>query len=235
MRAEFRPVRVGVVDSGINPGIDRAAPALLPTVLAARAFVRSPEGQVQRVAPCDDGLGHGSAVAALIADGAGQCVEFVDAQVFPAAQAIDAGLLADAIDWCVGHSVRVLNLSLGLHADRTLLRDACARASAAGVTLVAACPARGGSTFPAAYPQVIAVSGDARCLAGGWSVLSDRPHFGASPCALPPAAGGGASYAAARVSGFAAAFFAAQPTAGYADLLAHLRAGAGFVGRECRS
>jgi len=231
MSAEFRPVRVGVVDSGI----DRADPALLPTVMAARAFLRSPDGLVQRVAPCDDSVGHGSAVAALIADGAGQRVEFVDAQVFAAAQAIDAGLLADAIDWCVENSVRVLNLSLGLHADRPLLRDACARASAAGVTLVAACPARGGATFPAAYPEVVAVSGDARCVAGGWSLLADRPHFGASPCALSPAAGGGASYAAARISGVAAAFFSRQPAAGYADLLAHLRAGAGFVGRECRS
>lgn len=231
MPAERSPVRVGVVDSGINRGIDRAAPA----VLAARAFVRSADGQVQHVAPCGDGLGHGSAVAALIADGAAQRVEFVDAQVFAAAQAIDAGLLAEAIDWCVENSVRVLNLSLGLYADRPLLRNACARANAAGVTLVAACPARGGSTFPAAYPQVLAVAGDARCVAGGWSVLADGLHFGASPRPPQPAAGGGASFAAARISGVAAAFFSRQPAAGYADLLAHLRAGAGFVGRECRS
>jgi subtilisin family serine protease len=231
MPAERRSVRVGIVDSGINPGIVRAA----PDVLAARAFVRSPDGHVQHVAPYDDALGHGSAVAALIADGAAQWVEFVDAQVFAAAPAIDAGLLAEAIDWCVENSVRVLNLSLGLHADRPLLRNACARANAAGVTLVAACPARGGSTFPAAYPQVLAVSGDARCVAGGWSLLAEGPHFGASPRALPPAAGGGASYAAARISGVAAAFFFAQPAAGYADLLAHLRAGAGFAGRECRN
>lgn len=235
MPAEHRPVRVGVVDSGIHRGVERDVDCAAPAVLAARAFVRSADGHVQHVAPYGDGLGHGSAVAALIADGAAQRVEFVDAQVFAAAQAIDAGLLAEAIDWCVENAVRVLNLSLGLRADRPLLRKACARANAAGVTLVAACPARGGATFPAAYPQVLAVSGDARCLAGGWSVLADSPHFGASPCALQPAAGGGASFAAARISGVAAAFFSRQPAAGYADLLVHLRAGAGFIGRECRS
>lgn len=239
MRVERRSVRVGVIDSGISH--DRLGATL--SVVAARAFARTAAGQVVRLATCSDDLGHGSEVAALIAAGVAhgesgavtEFVEFVNAQVFVAPQAIDAGLLADAIDWCVERAVRVLNLSLGLHADRPLLHAACMRAADAGLTLVAACPARGAPTFPAAYPQVIAVSGDARCIAGGWSLLDAGTYIGASPCARSPAAGGGASYAAARVSGIAAAFFCGQPLAAHTDLLAHLRAGAAFVGRECRS
>lgn len=230
--ANLRPVRVGVIDSGIGGGDGDSATR--PRVLAACAFARTPAGEPVRVAPQSAGFGHGRAVAALIAASAPRA-EFLDAQVFAAARAIDAGLLADAIDWCVEQAVRVLNLSLGLHTDRPVLRAACARATAAGLTLVAASPARGAPTFPAAYPQVIAVSGDARCTANDCSWLADGPHLGASPCPLPPAAGGGASYATARISGRIAAFFAGQPDAGQSDLLAHLRAGASFVGRECRT
>lgn len=230
--ADLRPVRVGVIDSGIGAS-DPAATAI-PRVVAARAFARAPAGTPLRIASHGVGRGHGSAVAALIAAGAPQA-EFLDAQVFVAAQAIDAGLLAEAIDWCVERAARVLNLSLGLRADRPVLRAACARAVDAGLTLVAASPARGGTTFPAAYPNVIAVSGDARCAAHAWSLLGTGPYLGASPHPLPPAAGGGASYAAARIAGEVAAFFAGQPDAGPGDLLAHLRAGASFVGRECRA
>lgn len=223
---ELRPIRVGVIDSGIG-----AAPR---NIFAACAFARSAPGDIVRLAPHADALGHGSEVAALIALGNAQA-EFADAQVFAAAQAIDAGLLAAAIDWCVEHAVRVVNLSLGLRADRPLLRAACARASAAGLTLVAATPARGGDTFPAAYPHVIAVSGDARCADGGWSWLGEGLRAGASPRRLSPAPGGGASYAAARLTGVIAAFFSAQPAAGYADLLVHLRTDASVLGREYKT
>lgn len=230
MRAEhsidLAPVRVGVIDSGID--------AASRDIFAACAFARSTPGDIVRLAPHGDSLGHGSEVAALIALGHPQA-EFADAQVFAAAQAIDAGLLAAAIDWCVEHAVRVVNLSLGLRADRPLLRAACARASAAGLTLVAATPARGGDTFPAAYPQIIAVSGDARCEDVSWSWLDEGLRAGASPRPLLPAAGGGASYAAARLSGVIAAFFSAQPAAGHADLLAYLRTGASVLGREYKT
>lgn len=227
---DLRPVRVGVIDSGIGTGESAAG----QRVVAACAFSRAMTGEITPLAPHDDLLGHGSEVATLIRLNAAH-TEFVDAQVFSTARAIDAGVLAAAIDWCVEHAVRVVNLSLGLRADRRLLRDACARASAAGLTLVAATPARGGDTFPAAYPQVIAVSGDARCVDGGWSWLGDGLRAGASPRPPRPAAGGGASYAAARLTGVAAAFFAQQPAAKQADLLVHLRTGASLVGRECRT
>ena len=46
---------------------------------------------------------------------------------------------------------------------------ACAALLGQGAVLVAAHPARGAPCFPAAYPGVIAATGDARC---GWQELS---------------------------------------------------------------
>lgn len=219
-------IRVAVIDSGLGAG--SASP-----VVAASAFVRTACGAVQRQAVQGDKPGHGSAVAALIAARA-PCSEFIDAQVFVANQATDALVLAEAIDWSMAQGARLLNLSVGLLADRSPLRAACARAVAAGLIVVAASPARGQPSYPAAYPQVIAVCGDARCTEGDWTFLDGKPHMGAAPQALAPAAGGGASFAAARLCGFAAAFLSEQPQAGYADLLSHLHAAAVHLGRENR-
>lgn len=215
------PIRVAVIDSGIG-----AASAL--RVVAASVFVRSPGAPVP-----DDPPGHGRAVAALIAARAPRC-ELLDAQVLAAQQPTDVAVLAAAIDWSVAQGARLLNLSVGLRADRAPLRAACARAVATGVIVIAASPARGLPSFPAAYPRVIAVCGDARCAEDDWTYLDDKPHLGAAP--HPPAAapGGGASFAAARLCGIAAAFLAERTQAGDADLLQYLRRGAAHLGREFR-
>jgi subtilisin family serine protease len=68
--------------------------------------------------------------------------------------------IAKAIYHAIDSGAAVINLSLGTYEDSYLLRTACATASAAGITLVAA--AGNDSTFlpiyPAAYPGVISVS-----------------------------------------------------------------------------
>ena len=123
-----------------------------------------------------------------------------------------------------------------LRADRDVLRAACAAAEAAGVLLVAASAARGAPVFPAAYPGVLRVSGDARCGPEEVSDLEGEPaHFGASPVASG-ATGlvGGASFACARVSGMLAAVLAREPGLGAPAVLARLRALARYRGRERR-
>jgi subtilisin family serine protease len=222
------PVKVAIVDSGLGAALNAA--------VSDRVAIRlADDGRVQCLpADANDALGHGSAVAALVLAGAPHCA-LLSAQVFDAARAASVLAIAAAIDWAVGEGARVINLSLGLRDDRRVLRDSCHAAISQGVLLVASHPARGGVAFPAAYSGTLAVHGDSRCGEGDCSSILDDVLFGASP--RPPAgfAGGGASYATARVSGLAAAFFDAYPAASAAEFRNRLFTTARFHGRERRS
>lgn len=249
MRSDARraAVRVAVIDSGVDAaalGRDPFAPAARP----ARA-------------------GHGTEVARLILAAAPDAA-LLDARVFTDGQAASAEVVAEAIHWAVDQGAGLINLSLGLRDDRWALRHACACAHAAGVLLVASMPARGAAVYPAAYPDVIAVCGDARCRPDEWSQIAPR-LFGACPAApdagdfafsrgaadrpvhsgggngarAPSDRRGGASYAAARVSGQAARWLGDRPDGAAGDaahphdhrvdhLINYLAAGAAYRGRE---
>jgi Subtilase family len=222
-----RPVVVGLVDSGVVREVRG--------VEDGQAFALDAAGAVVSGAPAPDVLGHGTALARLIraaAPGAG----LLNAQVFGTTFLAAPAAVAAAIDWVVGAGARVVNLSFGLRADRDVLRAACAAAEAAGVLLVAASAARGAPVFPAAYPGVLRVSGDARCGPEEVSDLEGEPaHFGASPVASgATGVAGGASFACARVSGMLAAVLAREPGLGAPAVLARLRALAMYRGRERR-
>lgn len=206
--------RIGIVDSGGPPDAMRGARAFLPGGEAA---------------PSPDRLGHGTACAALIARAAPGAA-LIHAQVFADRPVTSADRVARAVRWLVPQCDLVL-MSLGLAADREPLRDACAEAVLAGVVLVASAPARGGACWPAAYPGVIAATGDARC---GWDQLSLLPggRIGAW-CASPEQGGGGmggASLGAARVAGHLAAHWGAAR----GDAAAWLSARAVHIGAERR-
>jgi hypothetical protein len=186
---------VGIVDSG--------GPA--DQMEGARAFDAQGDGPAT-----PDRLGHGSAVAAVLRRAApGAALRH--AQVFTDTPVTSADRVARAVLWLAAEADIIL-LSLGLVADRAVLRAACETALAAGRCLVAAAPARGRAAFPAAYPGVLAATGDARC---GWDDLSLLPGPASGPvigawCASPERGGagmGGASLAAARVAGHLAADF----------------------------
>lgn len=220
-------VKVAIIDSGIGPGLDAEVGARVAMCLAD-------DGQVQCSAgDRTDSIGHGTAVASLILARASRC-SLLSAQVFYAARPTAARVIAAAIEWCVAEGARVVNLSLGLRDDRRVLRDSCLAAISRDVLLVASHPARGATTYPAAYPGVLAVTGDIRCGDEDCSSIAHDRLFGASP--LPPDGfpGGGASYAAARMAGLAAVFFDAYPAATAADFRNHLQAIARFHGREQR-
>jgi subtilisin family serine protease len=215
------PVKVGIVDSGIA-----LAQVASPTTSISFAGTARPAAN-------GDGVGHGTSVAKLVRVLA-PMTHLLNAQAFIGGRHADAACVAEAIDWCLEQQARVINLSFGLSADHAALRAACAAAVARGVIVVASSPARGGSVYPAAYAGVLAVSGDARCAAQEWSVIEPGRLVGASTLAADGVTPGGASYAAARMSGHAAHFLVTRPDAGADDFRQWLAAGAAFRGRERR-
>lgn len=209
-----RAPRIGIVDSG--------GPA--DQMRGARAFLAEGDGPA-----VPDRLNHGTAVAAVLRRAA-PAARLLHAQVFTDRPVTSAERVARAVAWLAPRCDLIV-LSLGLVADRPALRLACAEAAAGGTWLVAAAPARGGPCFPAAYPGVVAATGDARC---GWDELSLLPGgvIGAW-CASPErgsAGMGGASIAAARVAGHLAAAFPGIGRDPQAWLAAHVR----HIGAERR-
>lgn len=198
-------VVVGLCDSGIG-----GMPA--DRILECRRFALDEGGdEVVTAPPRPDILGHGTVLGRLIL-GAGAEVRLLCAQVFDARGVTAPAVVAAGIDWLVAAGARIVNLSLGLTADRPILRQACADALARGAILVAAVPAIGATVFPAAYPGVLRVTGDARCRGDELAALADhRADIGACPWPLGEPAPAdtrpgvaGASVAAARVTGLLA-------------------------------
>lgn len=224
-------VRVGLVDSG-------HAPALAARVASAAAFVLGEDG-VRREDAGPDRLGHGSRLAEVIAACAPRA-QLCVAQVFHARLATTATQVAAAIDWLVAQRVALINLSLGLRAPRPVLAEACARARAAGVLLCAAAPARGEPVYPAAFPGVLRMTGDARCARMEISALGTRyADFGAHVRPLDGSlAGGGASVGCAHLSGHIARYLddcrAAGRMAEEEDVRQWLQAQARYRGPERR-
>lgn len=190
-------VRVGIVDSG-------SSAAQAARIAAAAAFVRG-DGDVRRIAACDDLLGHGGLVGGIVLHCAPQA-ELLIAQVFRERLATTAAQVAAAIDWLVEEGAAVINLSLGLREPRPVLEAACRAALDAGVVLCAASPAHGAPVYPAAFAGVLRVTGDARCERLEISALAaGHADFGAHVRPMHGTlAGAGASMACAHLSGHVA-------------------------------
>lgn len=215
------PVRVGLVDSGCEAGRHLAA---------ARAFHRQGDAVVLGEAQ-PDRLGHGSAVSRAIRQLAPD-VELYLAQVFAERLATSAAQVAAALDWLSGQGVELVNLSLGLRHDRPALRAACARAADRGIIVCASAPARGAPVYPAFYPRVLRMTGDARCRADQFSWLATRfADCGGCP-SLPGSRVSGASMGCAHLSGHIARFLAEGGAA--PAVRDWLRDRAAFIGPENR-
>ena len=105
-------------------------------------------------------------------------------------------------------------------------------ALAAGVLLCASSPAQGGPVYPASYPGVFRLTGDARCAPGQWSWLGTRQaDFGGYV-----GAGGraGASLGCAALSGRIAALLRDEPGRDRQQVHDWLRDHAAFIGPERR-
>lgn len=176
MSERLERLRIGIVDSGVRA-------TLAARVRSSAGFVLDGNTVCMRPA-AEDQIGHGSVIAGIIAACAPQADLYV-AQVFGTRFTTTAAQVAAGIDWLCAQSVQVINLSLGLREDRPVLALACARAIASGVVVCAASPAQGAPVYPAAYTDVLRMTGDARCARDEVSELgSTQADFGAH--VLPP-------------------------------------------------
>lgn len=208
-----RRIKVGFLDSGVGPEVAER-------VVAARSFTGD------ALAP--DRLNHGSRIAAIILHHAPDA-DLVNAQVFGESMTTSPERVAAGLDWLVEQAVDLVNLSFGLQQDREILRNAVNAALDGGIHMIAAMPARGARVYPAGYPGVTGATGDARCGPGQISHLGGQPaDFGASPCDLAGTSGG-ASFAAAHLSGLSARLLAE-----HTELSSALIRHATYIGRERR-
>ncbi|MDJ0896403.1 MAG: S8 family serine peptidase [Alphaproteobacteria bacterium] len=224
------PITVGILDSGVS---DTAA---LPIQSGCR-FVIGEGRSIERIDGVDDRIGHGTEVTRLI-HAAVPDASLLHAQVFDARFMSAPMLVAAGLDWLVSQGADLINMSFGLGADRAILASACRAAAENGVLLIAAAPAQGEPCYPAAYPKVLAVTGDARCAPGEVTDLQGRQADFGVWCSSPERGGGpigGASAAAAHFTGLAARFLQNQPGAGRDAVLAHFRATAVHIGPERRA
>ncbi len=226
------PVVVGLLDSGVDP-------ALVPAEWPRRSFVIDDDGNVVcRDDGAPDRLGHGTALARIILGGTSN-IYMATARIFTDRMVCTPAAAAAGLDWLIRHGARIVNMSFGLAQDRTVLRNACVRATAAGALLVAAAPARGRPVFPASYDGVVRVSGDARCRPGELSILGGaQADFGA--CVGRPGGEGdyertgGASFAAAHFTRLAAEILSAAPGADNRNALHMMARRSSYHGPERR-
>ncbi|RMI00750.1 S8 family serine peptidase, partial [Cellulomonas triticagri] len=167
-------VVVAVVDSGVDVGNAHLGGAVLPGVDLV-GVSGDPAGRT-------DTAGHGTAVAGQIAarpvEGSGVVGLAPDASVLPVrvyyadddqareqGVAPDASRIAAGIDAAVAAGAAVVNVSMSTPTDTPALREAVARATAAGSLVVASAGNRttssdetDGPRYPAAYPGALAVT-----------------------------------------------------------------------------
>jgi len=153
--------KVAVLDSGVASD----NPDIAPKVVARANFSSSATKAGDPVA--EDYYGHGTHVAGNVAATvdntigvAGVCpgCTILAGKVLNDSGVGSSSSLASGIDWAVSNGARVINMSLGVRASRTL-EAAVNNAWNKGVVLVAAAGNGGNQTkiYPGAYPNVIAV------------------------------------------------------------------------------
>lgn len=218
---------VGLLDSGVGPGFE-------DRIEAARAFRLAADGTVVEGPATAARHGHGTAIATIVAERA-PAAGLLIAQTFGDRLVTTAAQAAAGLDWLVARQARIVNMSFGLSEDRAVLGAACEAARAAGVILLAASPARGAPVYPASYPGVLRITGDARCAPGEFSTLAtDQADFGA--CVLgPDGAPAGASIAVAYATAAIANLLAGNGPSSQQAVRDHLAEIAVYRGPENRT
>jgi thermitase len=150
-----KDIKVAVLDSGV----DLDHPDINPKVVLRANF--------SGAATNEDKYGHGTHVAGIVAAShntygvAGVCpgCTILAGKVLDDRGIGSSSGLANGINWAVSNGAKVINMSIGVRASRTL-ETAINNAWSKGVVLVAAAGNGGNQTkiYPAGYPNVIAVA-----------------------------------------------------------------------------
>ena len=150
-----RPIRVAVIDSGVN-----ATHPHIGGVAGGVAIASDGSTHPDYL----DRLGHGTAVAAAIKERA-PGAELFCVKVFHRDLTATIAALVAAIDWSAVQRADLINLSLGTsNPDHAAgLRDAVERATDAGALLVAAGTSDGVDYLPGSLPGVVRVELDWAC------------------------------------------------------------------------
>lgn len=179
-----------------------------------------------------DLLGHGTAVAGVIRAKAPE-VELYAVRVFERELRTHAAVVAEAIRWAIQRGMHVVNISLGTEQEesRDLLKAVCDEAARDGVILVAASDDDERECFPASFPGVIAVAGDAACA---WdehffcpnNAVPFRAHPSPRPLPGRPQSCNlrGHSFAAAHITARVACILAEKPHTRREELIEFLTA-----------
>ncbi len=150
------PVKVAVVDTGIN----LAHPDL-------KANIKGGYNAIYPSKSADDDNGHGTHVAGIIAAlnnnigvvGVGPQIHLYAVKVLSRTGSAYLSDVIEGLDWAIQNGMQVVNMSLGTSADILSFHEAIQRADKAGIIQVTAAGNSGGAVnYPAAYPEVIAVS-----------------------------------------------------------------------------
>jgi len=212
-----RGVRVGIIDSGVNPAHPHVGP------VAGGVFI-GPYGQSPEYL---DRLGHGTAVAGAIREGAPDALIYA-IKVFDRTLLTSSAIILQGIEWCLENEMHVVNLSLGTRneTDHARFEELVARAARSGVVLVAAHDAGGQAVLPGCLPMTTAVGLSSDCPRDSYRRLttSSRTLFYASgyPRPIPGVPQdrnlNGISFAVANMTGFVARVRQANPDASLPEL-----------------
>jgi subtilisin family serine protease len=150
-----RGVRVGVIDSGVNPKHSHIIS------VAGGVSIGSGDGDTESYI---DVLGHGTAVMAAIQEKAPES-EYFAVKVFHRSLSTTAASLIQAIQWCIEHEMQIINLSLGTsNSDHApALGKLVELARKRQIVLVSAKEINGQPYFPGCLPGVIGVAVDWNC------------------------------------------------------------------------
>ena len=177
------PIKVAVIDTGIDvkhPDLKDNLKGGVSTVSYTTSY--------------NDDNGHGTHVAGIIGAidndigviGVGPQIDLYGVKVLDRR---GSGYLSDVIeglDWAIANGIQVVNMSLGTSADIQSFHDAVIRAYQTGIVQVAAAGNSGGAViYPAAYPEVIAVSAtDNTDTIASWSSRGQQVDLAAPGVAI---------------------------------------------------
>jgi hypothetical protein len=142
-------VRVGIVDSGVNPNHPHVGQ------VSGGVFLHDDGESPDFV----DRIGHGTAVAGVIREKA-PAAELYAVRIFDRRLAANIDTLMRGLDWCLAHGIHIVNLSVGTANEqhRPRFEDFLQRALSQGVFVVSAA-----NMLPGMLEGAIGVDSAAEC------------------------------------------------------------------------